>query len=248
MPEVFISYAREDRKSAEKLYRDLKSEGYDAWIDSQNLIAGSNWSIEIQKAIRESQYVVVVLSSNSVPKRGFIQKEIRLSLDILDEFPESETFIIPVRLEQCEEGFERLKSIHRVDLFPNWSDGIARIIAALKRRNLSPEGLIKPVQNSNPTARLKGDTIELPHRTTNPVAFVAVNQESLYKMAISLAKQDVKGFFAVIRDEKGTLIESGTLVEIIEWRQFKEIKMVRIKMLEGAAADHILWTSSVCIP
>ena len=248
MPEVFISYASEDRASAEQLYRDLKSEGYDAWIDSQNLIAGSNWSIEIQKAIRESQYVVIVLSSNSVSKRGFIQKEIRQALDILDEFPESETFIIPIRLEECEEGFERLKSIQRVDLFPNWGDGIARIITALKRRNLSPEGIVQPVQNSNPTARLLGDTIKLPHRTTNPVAFVAVSRESLYEMAISLANQDVKGFFAVIKDEKGTLIESGTLVEIIEWRQFKELKMVRIKMLEGTTEGHILWTSSACIP
>jgi hypothetical protein len=248
MPEVFISYASEDRKSAEKLYRDLKSEGYDVWIDSQNLMAGSNWSLEIQKAIRESQYVVVVLSSNSVSKRGYIQKEIRQALDILDEFPESETFIIPVRLEKREEGFERLKSIQRVDLFPHWDDGIARIISALKRRNLSPNGIVNPVQDSNPTARLKGDTIKLPHRTTNPVAFVAVDQESLYKMSISLVNQDVKKFFAVIKDEKGTLIESGTLVEIIEWRQFKELKMVRIKMLEGATAGHILWTSSVCIP
>jgi hypothetical protein len=175
MPEIFISYASEDRTSAERLYRELRSEGYDAWIDTQDLIAGSNWSVEIQRAIQGSQDVVIVLSVNSVTKLGYVQKEIRQALDALDEFPESETFIIPVRLDECNVVFERLKALQRVDLFPNWGDGVARIIAAIKRRNLSPDGFIKPVQNSNSTARLLGDTIRLPHRTTNPVACVVVS-------------------------------------------------------------------------
>lgn len=248
MPEIFISYASEDRVKCEQLYRDLRAEGYDTWIDSQNLVAGSNWSIEIKKAIRKSQYVIVVLSSNSVSKRGYIQKEIREALDVLDEFPESETYIIPVRLERCEEGFERLKSIQRVDMFPNWGDGIARITKALKRRNLDPVESVNPVQNSNPRVRLKGDTIRFPHRVTNPVAFVGISRDAIYEMATKLAKKDINGFFNVIKDERGTLIPAGTLVEVIEWEGYKEFNIVRIKFLEGDLIGKVLWTVSVCIP
>lgn len=248
MPEIFISYASEDKVQCEKLYRDLRAEGYDAWIDSQNLVAGSNWSIEIKKAIRESQYVIVVLSSNSVSKRGYIQKEIREALDVFDEFPESETYIIPVRLEICKEGFERLKSIQRVDMFPNWDDGIARITKALKRRNFDSVKSVNPVQNSNPRVRLKGDTIRLPHRESNPVAFVGINRDSIYEMATKLVKKDTKGFFNVIKEERGTLIPAGTLIEVIEWEGYQKLNIVRIKFLEGDLRGKVLWTVSVCIP
>jgi TIR domain len=248
MPEIFISYASEDRPKCEQLYRDLRAEGYDVWIDSQDLIAGSNWSIEIKKAIRAAQYVILALSSNSVSKRGYIQKEIREALDVLDEFPESETFIIPIRLEPCNEGFERLKSIQRVDMFPNWDDGVARIIRALKRRNLSPAKPSDLAQNTNPTARLRGDTIRLPHRETNPVAFVAVSRNSICEMATKLIEKDINGFFEIIKEEHGTLVPAGTLVEVIEWEDYKKFKVVRIKFLEGELIGRILWTVSLCIP
>jgi hypothetical protein len=248
MPEVFISYASEDRAKCEQLYRDLKAEGYDVWIDSQDLLAGSNWSVEIKKSIRAAQYVVIVLSSNSVSKRGYVQKEIRKALDILDEFPESETFIIPIRLEPCEEEFERLKSIQRVDMFPNWDDGVARIIRALKRRNNNPAEPVNLEQNTNLTARLRGDTIRLPHRETNPVAFVAVSRDSICEMSTKLIENDVNGFFEIIKREHGTLVPAGTLVEIIEWEDYKKFKIVRIKFLEGELIGRILWTVSLCIP
>ncbi len=248
MPEIFISYASEDRLKCEQLYRDLRAEGYDAWIDSQDLVAGSNWSIEIKKAIREAQYVIVVLSSNSVSKRGYIQKEIREALNVLDEFPESETYIIPVRLEACEEGFERLKSIQRVDMFPSWDDGLARITRALKRRNLNPGESVNLVQNSNLTVRLKGDTIRLPHRETNPVAFVAINRDSICEMATKLVDKDVNGFFNVIQDERGTIVPAGTLVEVLEWEGYKKFNIVRIKFLESELIGKVLWTVSLCIP
>ncbi len=248
MPEIFVSYAREDKTKCEQLYRDLRAEGYDIWIDSQDLEAGSNWALEIKKAIRTAQYFILVLSSNSVSKRGYVQKEIREALEVWDEFPESETFIIPVRLEPCEEGFDRLKNLQRVDMFPNWEDGVARISRALKRRNLNPDKSASPAQRSNETARLRGDTIQLPHRQSNPVAFVAVSRDSIYEMATKLAEKDINGFFNAIKNGHGTLIPAGVLVEIIEWEDYKKYKIVRIKFLEGELSHKIFWTVSQCIP
>jgi hypothetical protein len=37
---------------------------------------------------------LALLSQNSVTKRGYVQKELSEALDILDEFPSSEIFII----------------------------------------------------------------------------------------------------------------------------------------------------------
>ena len=93
---VFISYAREDIETARKLYHDLKQAGISPWMDKEDLLPGQNWRVMISKAIQESKYFLAVLSSHSLTKRGFVQKELKMALDILDEFPEDDIFIIPM--------------------------------------------------------------------------------------------------------------------------------------------------------
>ena len=70
MPEekrqVFISYSRRDLAFVEGLAADLKAAGLDVWYDLSGLEGGARWRIEIEKAIQESQYVVIVLSPDSV--------------------------------------------------------------------------------------------------------------------------------------------------------------------------------------
>lgn len=140
-PKVFIGYASEDKIAAIKLYDDLTSAGVDAWIDEKSLIGGQKWRPAIEQAIRDSRYFLSVISKNSVAKKGFVQKELHNALDILDEFPESDIFIIPVRLDDSEPSQEKLRSLHRVDMFPDWQEGLGKI---LKSINIYPK---EPTKN-----------------------------------------------------------------------------------------------------
>lgn len=49
-------------------------------------------------------------------------------MDVLDEFPEGEIFAIPTRLDDCEIPYEKFRSIEHVDLFPDWNEGIQRLL------------------------------------------------------------------------------------------------------------------------
>lgn len=129
--EVFLSYAREDQVFAERLFRELKNRKIEVWFDKESLLPDSKWKIEIRKAIRQSRYFIVLLSSKSVTKKGTIQKEIEEALDILDEFPESEIFIIPIRLNDCEPSHEKLRELQWVDIFPDWDKGLEKILKAM---------------------------------------------------------------------------------------------------------------------
>ncbi len=60
---VFISYAREDRETAWKLYNVLRKAGLALWMDKANLVAGQNWKYEISQAIKKSDYLIALLSS-----------------------------------------------------------------------------------------------------------------------------------------------------------------------------------------
>ncbi|MDD2755341.1 MAG: TIR domain-containing protein [Methanothrix sp.] len=142
IPLTFISYAHEDEVSAIRLYSDLKRAGANPWIDKECLLPGQKWEIAIKRAIKSSDFFLAVLSSKSVEKRGYVQKEITQALDILDEFPESRIFLIPIRLDKCEPSHEKLKCLHRADMFPIWENGLAKILKSINikrsRENIDP--------------------------------------------------------------------------------------------------------------
>lgn len=101
-PKVFISYAREDLGVAKQIYTFLKQNNLTPWLDKINLLPGQEWELEIQKAIESSDYVLVCLSKHSVTKRGYIQKEFRKALSVLETIPDGDIYIVPIRLEECE--------------------------------------------------------------------------------------------------------------------------------------------------
>jgi hypothetical protein len=127
---VFLCHAHSDKNVVRDLYQRLIKDGIDAWLDKEKLIPGQDWELEIRKAVREADVIVVCLSKQ-FNQAGFRQKEVRLALDTAMEKPEGEIFIIPARLEECE-NLESLRKWHWVDLFED--DGYERLIRALRAR------------------------------------------------------------------------------------------------------------------
>jgi len=128
---VFLCHATQDKPSVRKLFKQLSSESIDPWLDEEKLIAGQNWRVEIPKAVRSSDIVVVCLSGNSISKEGFVQSEIKTALDVATEKPEGAIFLIPLRLEECEVP-EQLRHLHWVNYFEN--KGFERLLYALRAR------------------------------------------------------------------------------------------------------------------
>jgi len=125
-----VGYAHADRDSVRGLYARLTQDGVDAWLDKAKLLPGQDWELEIRKAVREADVVVVCLSKQ-FNQAGFRQKEVRLALDTAMEKPEGEIFIIPARLEECD-TLESLRRWHWVDLFED--DGYEMLMRALRAR------------------------------------------------------------------------------------------------------------------
>ena len=127
---VFLCHARSDVAAVRTLYTRLVKDGVDAWFDKEKLLPGQDWELEIRKAVLAADVVVVCLSKQ-FNQAGFRQKEVRIAIDSAMEKPEGEIFIIPARLEECE-NLESLRKWYSVNLFEN--DGYARLIRALRVR------------------------------------------------------------------------------------------------------------------
>lgn len=124
---VFISYAREDLPFAMRLFADLKRRGERPWLDLKSLLPGQEWESGVNRAIRESDYFIAMLSSRSVSKKGYVQREIREALSLLDTLPSGRVYVIPIRLDNCQPSHEKLEKLHRIDMFPGnseWSQGL----------------------------------------------------------------------------------------------------------------------------
>lgn len=132
-PKVFLAYVQEDAAAAERLYRDFRKNGFDAWLDRKKLLPGQNWPRSIEQAIEISDFFVACLSSRSVGKRGRFQSEMRYALDCASRIPFDQTYFVPVRLEECPVPSRIRQEIQYVDLFPDWEKGFRRILSAMRK-------------------------------------------------------------------------------------------------------------------
>ena len=63
--DVFLSYAHEDRDTADDAIRQLESEGVSCWVAHRDAGAGAEWAASIVDAIAASRLVVLIYSTHS---------------------------------------------------------------------------------------------------------------------------------------------------------------------------------------
>lgn len=127
--QVFLCHASEDKPKVIEVYRFLKQQGFKPWLDKEDLLPGQRWDQEIPKALKASDFILIFFSQNSVSKRGYVQREFNLALDVLEEIPEGQIFVIPVRLDACVIP-ERFHLLHYCDLFED--GGLDRVVRAIR--------------------------------------------------------------------------------------------------------------------
>lgn len=133
---VFLCHSSQDKPIVRELYQRLNAEGWiDPWLDEENLIPGQDWDLEIEKVVEASDIVLVCISNQSVSREGYIQKELRLVLEVTMNMPDGAIFLIPLKLEECEIP-RRLRTWHWVDYFPTARRASAyeKLLASLKLR------------------------------------------------------------------------------------------------------------------
>ena len=113
---AFLCHAHCDKPFARSLNLLLHAFGVDPWLDEEQLKGGDDWELRIRTAVRTSHVVIVCLSPESINKAGFVQKEIRIALDVADEQPEGAIFLIPVKIKQCDIP-ERLRKLHCINFY-----------------------------------------------------------------------------------------------------------------------------------
>jgi formylglycine-generating enzyme required for sulfatase activity len=143
MPDVFVSYNREDLPIAQRVVDGLVHEGINVWLDME-LKAGENYDEITEERLRNAKAVVVLWSSRSVKSR-WVRAEATIG--------QRKSTLVPAMIEECDRPvmFELVQTTDlskwdgdRAD--PNWRKLVSVIrdrIAAAPPGPLFAEGGVK---------------------------------------------------------------------------------------------------------
>ncbi|WP_313051557.1 TIR domain-containing protein [Stenotrophomonas cyclobalanopsidis] len=126
---VFISYASEDRPAATLLRELILTDGHEPWYD-QDILPGKQWEKEIERNLEDADVVVIILSNSSVKKRGLVQREAARAVAKLDDLLDTDIYILPIRIDDCEPPERISTKIQFIDF--NRQDAKSRISTSLR--------------------------------------------------------------------------------------------------------------------
>jgi TolB protein len=123
----FMSYSREDASHQKRIINELRQRGIHVWVDTENLIPGSPaWEREIERAIRSATGIIALLSPDA-NNSEWVRREISFA-----EQNDKRIFPVLIRGDEDDSIPLRLSSHQRVDLRPNFNDGIDQLESALR--------------------------------------------------------------------------------------------------------------------
>jgi hypothetical protein len=126
MPDIFLSYAREDRSRAKKLAGALGGCGWEVWWD-EHIRPGDHFDRAIERILPQSTCVVVLWSSQSVGS-SFVRSEARWAA--------KNDRLVPVFIDRVDLPIEF--SAHQAVDLVGWpdggTDGYHRLVAGLRQR------------------------------------------------------------------------------------------------------------------
>ena len=111
---MFLSYASPDRERVAAVYEWLKGEGFDVWADYDRILPGQDWNYEITRALNRTRIVLAFVSQNSVERRSYLQKELRLALEKRLEMLGGDIYLIPVMFDDETPVPDELKAIQAI--------------------------------------------------------------------------------------------------------------------------------------
>jgi hypothetical protein len=122
---IFFSYSRVDASDfALKLAVDLQKAGFNVWIDQEDIRAGSEWDLEIEKALETCDCLLFIESEKSVTSNNVLD-EVYFAL-------EQHKVVIPVIYKDSKTPY-RLSRLQHIDFTISYETGLTNLINEMKR-------------------------------------------------------------------------------------------------------------------
>lgn len=130
--QVFISHARGDKEIAKRIYEDLKKEkDVQPWLNEKNIRAGQVTKELIKKAIKKSNYFLLLISNNWKSTKGYFHTECKIASELVDEQHHSRIFTLPALIDVPMPQDEWFSKFHPVDFRISYKNGLNDILRVI---------------------------------------------------------------------------------------------------------------------
>ncbi|MEM7085304.1 MAG: TIR domain-containing protein [Bacteroidota bacterium] len=236
---IFISYSRSDSAFVLELAKKLRASGAQIWLDQLDIRPGTAWDDSIEKALANSNTVLVVLSEASVTSKN-VNDEYSYAL-------EEEKRVVPVLLEACEIPF-RLRRLQYTDFSEDRTVGMESLIKTLKLADTAPVASKKFSQPSSASG--------LKRKKAFYVTGGLIALASLFWVLTSvIAKEEAKQLTVLVHNEEGKdqlvlpsrgqvklIYGDANVVETINTKGEATFKQIPPSFFEEDATVEILFT------
>lgn len=208
-PAIVISHANQDFEIAESIADALLEESFNTWLASRDIPIGSNWAEEISKAISSADYLIVLLSTNSISS-PHVKREVNMAIT-------KGITLLPVLLSGHANVLETLPddwnywlSVVQIVTFTNAKATALQIAKQVRRRMASVppakatvERLVEPVVSKPTVSKPEVDKPVVGKQVVNkPVVSKPMPTKTLVNKPIEPAKSNLTETSSVNRISK----------------------------------------------
>jgi TolB-like protein len=123
---IFISYAKQDAEAAARICAVLREAGIEVWFDQSELRGGDAWDAAIRRQIKACCLVIPIISANTQGRaEGYFRLEWKLAIDRSHLMSQDRPFLIPVVIDNTQEGDERVPDRFREVQWTRLPQGVA---------------------------------------------------------------------------------------------------------------------------
>jgi hypothetical protein len=130
---VFISHSSKDAAFVRRLVNELQGRNLNVWFDEQNIDVGASIVDRISEGLKESDYVIVVLSQASVSS-PWVREELNAAL--MEQISKKGVVVLPVLMETCEIP-ALLSNRCYADFRSDFESGLKKLLAVLSQEDES---------------------------------------------------------------------------------------------------------------
>lgn len=146
-PRVFISHASRDKPFVRKLVEELRKHHLKLWFDEQEIKVGDSIVSRISDGLRDSDYLMVILSRASVASR-WVQAELNAAL--MNEISKKGSVVLPVLIEDCEMPV-LLRSKLYADFRTSFEKGLQSLLAVFEHEETTTADVSKVTRQTRQT-------------------------------------------------------------------------------------------------
>jgi len=132
-PRIFISYASEDKRMAQRLFEALQKAGFEPWLDKEKLEGGMDWERNIEAELDSADFVLILYSLALSRKRdNYVNREIALAEKRASRV-RGGGFLIPLKIETIGRD-DQIPELDKWQTMPLMDESFDRDLASVKSR------------------------------------------------------------------------------------------------------------------